>query len=666
MTIPLAATHKSGAYRPDIDGLRAVAVLAVVLYHAFPSLLPGGFIGVDVFFVISGYLISRIIHNDLDSSEYSIAKFYSRRIRRIFPALLVVLITAIVAGWGILLPTEFRQLGKHLAGCAVFLSNFVLWKESGYFNVASETKPLLHLWSLAVEEQFYLVWPLLMAWIWRRRWNFLGITSILIVASFGANLYLVYNDPGAAYFFPFARFWELLAGAMIAHLHRKRYEVSAVLTQISGYIGIFLLGSGFVLIDKSSRFPGWWAVLPTIGTVLIIASGRVCWVNFKILGSKPFVWIGLISYPLYLWHWPIFSYLRINFGDEPSVAIRVLAIFLSVALAYLTFQLVEKRVRHKSSKAVIPLLLAGLVGAGGAGLLFYSRLFQPRLSSEELQKVLDASTEWTFPGRLTPVENTRGAYGLATGREQTTAYIGDSHMAQYADRISLIAKRHPTAANSVLMLSRGGCPPIPGVHQDADPGCRSAVDRMYQATSRTRVNVVVVGGCWNCYFEDALAGRAPHGKYEISFDGKTLPMGSEAGWVLALSSLEEKLRALAKTKTVYLVLDNPRGPELDPWRRISGHRIGSFNVSPAPDSVPVDSVELRIRGDLVAMAHRIGINALDPRPSLCSETRCVASFPDGSPIYKDDHHLRAPFVRDRAAFIDAPLMPSERPPGSTH
>lgn len=206
-------------YRPDIDGLRAVAILAVVLFHAFPGKMPGGFIGVDIFFVISGFLISTIIFSSLERDRFSLVEFYVRRIRRIFPALIVVLLTSLVVGWFTLFPDEYKQLGTHTAAGAAFIQNFILWRESGYFDNAAESKPLLHLWSLAVEEQFYIFWPLLLAFVWKRQWSFLKITAAIGLASFAANIYLMHRSPTAAFFLPISRFWELMVGGGLRILH---------------------------------------------------------------------------------------------------------------------------------------------------------------------------------------------------------------------------------------------------------------------------------------------------------------------------------------------------------------------------------------------------------------------------------------------------------------
>ncbi|MFA6121206.1 MAG: acyltransferase, partial [Sideroxydans sp.] len=200
-------------YRADIDGLRAIAILAVVGFHAFPTWVKGGFIGVDVFFVISGFLISTIIFGSLSRDAFSFAEFYARRIKRIFPALFLVLVASFVFGWFALLADEYKQLGKHIAGGAGFVSNFVLWGESGYFDNAAETKPLLHLWSLGIEEQFYFVWPLLLWFAWKRRFNLLTIALVVAVVSFALNVFTVRSDPVAAFYSPLTRFWELMVGS---------------------------------------------------------------------------------------------------------------------------------------------------------------------------------------------------------------------------------------------------------------------------------------------------------------------------------------------------------------------------------------------------------------------------------------------------------------------
>lgn len=315
-------------YRPDIDGLRAVAVLAVVAFHAFPNWLKGGFIGVDVFFVISGYLISTIIFENLDKGAFSFSEFYARRIGRIFPALILVLVACFTFGWFALLADEFEQLGKHIAAGAGFVSNLVLWSEAGYFDNSAETKPLLHLWSLGIEEQFYIFWPLFLWFAWKRKFNLLTITILVATISFILNINGVKQDTVATFYSPQTRFWELLSGSLLAWItlykkssyQRAKLKIDGwlaniiyreqtkcngkALSNVLSFLGFILLAYGFLNINKELSFPGKWALVPVFGSVLIIAAGSKSWVNQIILSNKVLVWFGLISFPLYLWHWP--------------------------------------------------------------------------------------------------------------------------------------------------------------------------------------------------------------------------------------------------------------------------------------------------------------------------------------------------------------------------
>jgi peptidoglycan/LPS O-acetylase OafA/YrhL len=376
-------------YRADIDGLRAVAVLSVVAFHAFPSRVSGGFIGVDVFFVISGFLISTIIFENLHKGTFSFSEFYARRIKRIFPALIVVLTASYAFGWFALLSDEYRQLGKHIAGGAGFVSNFVLWNEGGYFD--AENKPLLHLWSLGIEEQFYLVWPLLLWLAWKWKLGLLTITLVVAAISFTLNVERVKTDSLAGFYSPQTRFWELLCGSVLAWLALNKEACGSIkarvrewlasatgrerpladgrtLSNLLSFAGLFLLACGFWSIDEDSSFPGTWAVLPVGGATLIIAAGSGAWVNRAVLSNKVAVWFGLISFPLYLWHWPLLSFARIVESEVPSRQVRIAAVALSIVLAWLTYKFIERPVRsgkHGTGKAAALFLLMALVGYVG-------------------------------------------------------------------------------------------------------------------------------------------------------------------------------------------------------------------------------------------------------------------------------------------------------------
>ena len=388
----MSSDPHSSQYRPDIDGLRAIAVVSVVLHHAFPEHIRGGFIGVDIFFVISGYLISSIILGGLKKQHFGFADFYVRRIKRIFPALFLVLATVLVMGWYQLLPVDYKQVGKHIFAGSTFISNFAFWGEAGYFDADSANKPLLHLWSLAIEEQFYIFWPLTLFALHRWRMNTLRWIFALLVVSFLINLALVRSSPTAAFYNPVSRFWELMVGAMLAamHVHRVgwksifRNQVSTEEDSVTerhwrnnlwSWTGLALLVIVLLTIHPERHFPGWWALLPTLGTVLLIAAGPRAWFNRHVLASKPFVWIGLISYPLYLWHWPLLSFAHIQAGELPHWQTQMGWIALSVLLAWLTFQLVEKPIRFGrwNRKVVIGTLCAGMTAMAGSGYATYQR-----------------------------------------------------------------------------------------------------------------------------------------------------------------------------------------------------------------------------------------------------------------------------------------------------
>ena len=368
---PLTTSHKEPIhqkYRPDIDGLRAIAVLAVVAFHAFPSKVKGGFIGVDVFFVISGFLISGIIMSHLKNKSFSLLDFYSRRVNRIFPALLLVMTSVWAFSLLSLFPAELAQLGKHMLGGAAFVSNFVLLDEVGYFDSANETKLMLHLWSLGVEEQFYLIWPIILMICWKLRLKVL--TSIVTVGavSFVLNAYFAVANPSLDFYSPYTRFWELLFGAglacLITHANTSPVADSPARRKAKNafsFIGLFLILIAIKVISKRYMFPGWWALFPVVGASMIIYAGPASWVNAKLLSSRPMVTIGLISFPLYLWHWPILAIATEMNGETPSAIVRWGLVALSFLLAWLTYRLIELPLRKAKRKRVQSAVLAALM-----------------------------------------------------------------------------------------------------------------------------------------------------------------------------------------------------------------------------------------------------------------------------------------------------------------
>jgi peptidoglycan/LPS O-acetylase OafA/YrhL len=345
------------AYRPDIDGLRAVAVIAVVLYHGYPTYLTGGFIGVDVFFVISGFLISGNIFRRIEAERFTIADFYGRRIRRIFPALCLVLTCCLAYGFVVLLPSELAQLGQDVTAGAAFVANLLLWHEAGYFDRAAIAKPLLHLWSLGIEEQFYIVWPVAMWLLYRQQRR--DPLPLLIAGGMSLvfSLIIVSHSKTADFYSPLTRLWELDAGAILAFVSLTPRDKRATdwrdpvigqftLADIVSVLGIALILGSSLLFNRTMSFPGVLVLLPVVGALMLIWAGPAALVNRSILAGRSAVFIGLISYPLYLWHWPLISFALIIRQDRPLTPLMALILILiSVLLGWLTQRLVEQPLR---------------------------------------------------------------------------------------------------------------------------------------------------------------------------------------------------------------------------------------------------------------------------------------------------------------------------------
>jgi peptidoglycan/LPS O-acetylase OafA/YrhL len=494
------------AYRADIDGLRAIAVLSVVGYHALPLYVQGGFVGVDIFFVISGFLISTIIFDSLDDGRFSVAGFYSRRIKRIFPALLLVMAVTLAFGWGAMLAREYKQLGKHVAGGATFVSNFVLWGESGYFSDAADTKPFLHLWSLGIEEQFYIVWPLTLWGAYRLRINPLIVTAVLLVASFALNISDVGRDAVASFYSPLTRAWELLAGAVLACVIRNRPHVGFGVTRnLAALAALTATVLTAVVLPKNSQFPGWWAVVPVMGTVILIAAGPKTFFNRAVLSSRTLVWIGPISYPLYLWHWPLLSYARILEGETPSIEIRTCAVIFSILLAWMTYKFVEAPIRFGvASDAKTPVLIAGMTVVCLLGLAVYTEdglgwrnreidayndlpIIDPPLSEPSCTKRFAA----VFSDQFIQERD----ICLLKGDHPSVLLIGDSHALGLFDGLVDLG------VDRLLVLGRGSCAPLMDNPRDAWLKCQPVQDRILDFGLRSDFRLLVVTGTFERFFD---------------------------------------------------------------------------------------------------------------------------------------------------------------------
>jgi peptidoglycan/LPS O-acetylase OafA/YrhL len=358
--------NNATAYRADIDGLRAISIMLVVGYHA--ELVPRGFIGVDIFFVISGFLITRNILRQVEAGDFSYTGFYGRRIRRLFPALAVVLAAAYVVGWFVLLPDAFSLLGKSMAAGVAFVSNLFQLTQLGYFASDATENPLIHLWSLGIEEQFYIFWPPVLLMLFGSNRRSLWINAIAI-ASFSVSLLIFFGYKEWSFYSPIPRAWELLAGGLIANssiCRRKSEEQPGQSDHLLAATGLAAIVVAAIWLTKESIYPGLEALLPVLGAVLIIISPNAG-VNRVLLSSRPMVLIGLISYPLYLWHWPLLSYLWILRGGNPTLLEIWAVIIVAFGLAWATFRFVEIPLRGRPN--VVPRLCFGLITIGVAGIL---------------------------------------------------------------------------------------------------------------------------------------------------------------------------------------------------------------------------------------------------------------------------------------------------------
>jgi peptidoglycan/LPS O-acetylase OafA/YrhL len=639
-------------YRTDIDGLRAVAVLGVVIYHAFPWLIPGGFIGVDIFFVISGYLISGILYKGHSAGNFSFGEFYARRIRRLFPALIVMMVITMAYGRVILLPDEFRQLGKHVAAGTLFIQNIVFWQESGYFDTAASLKPLLHLWSLAVEEQFYIFFPLVLILLWKKPRLLVPAMVALLVGTLILNVVMSVKNGVSDFFLTPYRAWEFLGGSLLAwwHYDRGHEEEVPVCREALSWGGLILLVLGFALIHNGDPYPGWRAVLPVAGTLLLMEGGGGAWVNRRILSNPAVVWVGLISYPLYLFHWPALAFVHIVKGESPKPVYILDALAVSLALTILTYYLVEKKLRHNKSPLTIPSLITTFLAVGSVGLLIARGVIPPAPMNPEILKFKNCLEDKdSFIG----LEWLSGPKHLCVnrvgGNGPVTLFFGDSNTQQYMPRIvKLLQANHGTNGRGALIISGGGVPPIPGVYRADVQGSSENFAELREVLGNTpSIDRVVIAARWDLYFK-------PENKY--LFDGK--PLSDKTVGDAALKGFGGLIAQLRNDgKKVTVVLNTPNGGNLDPRHFYKRDFVGSYSKNLKPvsrESYRSGENGLGERISTVALAS--GATVIDPLDFLCPGGFCLAETPEG-PIRYDINHLRPGFVRDQVTYLDPTVAP---------
>ena len=634
-------------YRPDIDGLRAIAILLVVGFHAFPSAITGGYIGVDIFFVISGYLISSILFQSLNNNQFSIFDFYSRRIRRIFPALILVLVSCLFFGWYALTPHELSQLGKNTAAGAAFISNFVFWREIGYFDIDSQKKILLHLWSLAIEEQFYIVWPILLWMCHRFKWNFLAITLLALFSSFILNVISISHDRASVFYHPGTRFWELLIGAMLAYVSLEYRELFARLPKkipdLSSILGLILVALGVILLKEDSEFPGWWALLPTLGAVLILASGDDGFVNRKLLKSRILIYIGLISYPLYLWHWPLLSFLRIIEGSEVTAMLRAIALGIAFIFSALTYFLVEGpiRWRKESKPPVIVFLLTSMCLVGLAGLFVYKQQgFPERNYVAESFRKNNWSYRWRNHGCGPEFLRVSSDCIANSSVDPEIVIIGDSHtQGLFLNLAELLPKKSIMRFGVYLPLFDATVVLEPGDIPMRD----RASDALLFAIKEESVSTIIIGfrGVMNLMGTDFKNGSQTE-KRERVLRGNNDLNKFDSKEILKVS-MDRTMRQLSQSnKKVIFILDNPElGFNPEECLEIRPLHLTKFSPK-KPCAVPRGQYELRNKEyrDLIfsILKRYPKITPLDMQEKFCDSLWCYATKND-MVLYMDGNHL---------------------------
>jgi len=613
-------------YKPHIDGLRAIAVLSVMIYHGFPGYLNGGFLGVDIFFVISGYLITKIILKGIMKNEFSFQNFYYRRIKRILPSLLILLFFASITGALILYPDEYKSLGVHIFGGVTFLSNIILYNEIGYFDIDAQFKPLLHLWSLSIEEQFYLIWPVTLFIFSKKSTKFFRLIIFTFIISFVLNCYLTYSNPALAFYLPFTRLWELMAGAIFSDLELNSNHYSVVKIWINQKPKIknilSLVSFGLIIIvmffynnfDHVIMIP---YILIVFSTFLIIAFSEKTIVEKKILSNRILVYIGLISYPLYLWHWPILSFSYIVSNGFPSGEIRLVLIIISFLLSVLTYNYLEKPIRFKSKNIINRRILGGLMS-----LMICLCLISYLIVLNE-----------GFPERgnnLTKTENTNykdiNKNNIVTN--ERIIVIGDSHAQQVYQSLEL------SGFSNIKVFSKGTCFPFLEVNTSRHPtrlwkqetDCQPWVNNSYLEIKNLKdFSTVLITCFYNQYLDARILIEDENLDHDDPIKVFQYGINRTINYLLSLN------------KNIILALDFPElnGPCMPPRPFIFNNQKNCLLEKQE------ENLKSIIYSDIIKTISENNekVYMYDPRGVLCDENNCFGKIDDNYLYNSDGNHL---------------------------
>ncbi|WP_395645445.1 acyltransferase family protein [Terricaulis sp.] len=627
---PQRAALRDG-YRADIQGLRAIAVLSVVLYHANEDLLGGGFIGVDIFFVISGYLITGILAREIAEGRNSIPQFYRRRVRRLFPALFLMLAAVLGLGWWLLQPAALRELGRTVVSTVFFVSNFDFLALTNYFGGEADAKPLLHTWSLAVEEQFYIVFPVLLALIWRfGRGVMLGVLVALFVASVGLSIWLTAMNPSAAFYIAPTRAFELLTGALLALNFVPALKTPGARDGVS-IAGLALILVSFALINNDTAFPGFAALAPCIGAGLMLHAGRDGTSRAgRWISSPVFLFFGAISYSLYLWHWPLLVYAQLYSAGETPDWLVIAAVTAAIAAAYISWRFVEQPFLKGKATAshVLAVGAAAMAVSAAAGVALMSSDGFPNRFPPQARALFAAADDFN-PRRVECHQGDNGAIPWAqacsfgANAPPTAVVWGDSFAAELA---VAVGERLAARGESALQVSATVCPAALGYASPEHPLCapRNA-DAIAHIEGDPRIRTVVL-----------IANLA-------AYSDEKRPM-IEAGYRRTI----QRLRAAGKR--IVLVMQVPIMPS-DPPEALGmivarGGDVGAYGASRAEHiarSAWADGLLRNLAGE--------GVTIVEPADIVCDLEFCRAlANADAAPLYYNRSHLSlagARLVADR-------------------
>lgn len=634
-------------HRRDIDGLRALAVLPVVLFHAGVPGFGGGFVGVDVFFVISGFLITSLIAGEIDRDAFSLAGFYERRVRRIAPALIVVVLATLAAGWFLLIPADYAALGTSAIAAVLSFANFHFWADSDYFSTAAELKPLLHTWSLSVEEQFYVVFPLLL-WVLMKkaRAQLMWWIGGLALVSLAVSSVLAFTHPEQAFYAPWSRAWELLLGSAVA-LGRFRVPGAAAQTA-TGIVGVAMIAAAVAFFTEATPFPGLAAVLPSLGAALVIHAGRMREGPVQqVLGFPVLVWIGLISYSLYLWHWPVLVYWRIAAGALPGGWVLAGLIAAMIALSALSWAVVEQPFRNRrrmGRRTVFAVALCAAVVSVGAAAGVMAAKGVPARLPDRINAILAAGEDpghfgappcFIFEGGGPSADDIRAGklcgLGVAEG-PVAFLFIGDSHAGAMAPGVDAAAKRQGLHG---LFIGQASCPPLLDYQRSADAkyaSCKTTNAAAVELVARLKIPHVLMTSRWARYVNGTTFGN------DGPFFDPALPIASEDHSAEIAAKLEQTVAAyLAAGAQPVLSADAPEiGYDASYVTAREALQGREADLDPSVAVVMErQRLSLRVLSD-VAAAH--GLTLLKQSDVLCGPETCKTR--DGDVLlYRDEDHL---------------------------